>query len=128
MDKTTHQVRSANWKSLIEQCQARPEGQTAKQWLADNNVSEKQYYYWLRKMRKEAYEDMHTSLPATVITPDKAPSLPAVSYASFSTKDLLDNDVSPAVVIRTEKSTIEISSAVSEKLMVKLVKAVAHAL
>ena len=38
MDKTTHQVRSANWKSLIEQCQARPEGQTAKQWLADNNV------------------------------------------------------------------------------------------
>ena len=128
MDKTTYQVRCANWKSVIEQCQARPEGQTAKQWLADNNVSEKQYYYWLRKMRKEAYEDMHTSLPATVITPDKAPSLPAVSYASFSTKDLLDNDVSPAVVIRTEKSTIEISSAVSEKLMVKLVKAVAHAL
>ena len=128
MDKTTHQVRSANWKSLIEQCQARQEGQTAKQWLADNNVSEKQYYYWLRKMRKEAYEDMHTSLPAVVTTPEKSQSLPAVSYASFSTEGLLENDAPPAVVIRTEKSTIEISSVVSEKLMVKLVKAVAHAL
>ena len=32
MDKTTHEVRLANWKSIIEQCQQRPEGQTAKQW------------------------------------------------------------------------------------------------
>ena len=31
MDKTTHEVRLANWKSIIEQCQQRPEGQTAKQ-------------------------------------------------------------------------------------------------
>ena len=33
MDKTTHEVRIANWRSIIEQCQARPEGQSAKQWL-----------------------------------------------------------------------------------------------
>ena len=35
---------------------------------------------------------------------------------------------SPAIVIKTKKSTIEISSAVSDSLMLKLVKAVAHAL
>ena len=48
MDTITHEIRLANWKSLIEQCNSRPEGQTAKQWLADHGISEKQYYYWLR--------------------------------------------------------------------------------
>lgn len=66
MDKTTHEVRLANWKSIIEQCQQRPEGQTAKQWMMDHDISEKSYYYWLRKIRKEAYEQMSSiNLPAT---------------------------------------------------------------
>ena len=29
---------------------------TVKQWLADNGIKEKSYYYWLRKFRKEAYD------------------------------------------------------------------------
>lgn len=36
MDQTTHEVRISNWKSIIEQCQSRPKGQTTKQWLKDN--------------------------------------------------------------------------------------------
>ena len=46
MDKTTHEVRLANWKALIERCQTRPKGQTAKQWLDANGISSKKYYYW----------------------------------------------------------------------------------
>ena len=55
MDKTTHEIRIADWRSIIEQCQVRPEGQSARQWLADNGISEKNYYYWQRKVRQEAY-------------------------------------------------------------------------
>ncbi|MBR1675384.1 MAG: hypothetical protein IJ703_10565 [Eubacterium sp.] len=44
MDKTTHEVRLANWKAVIEQCQTRPIGQTAKQWLDAHDISTKQYY------------------------------------------------------------------------------------
>ena len=33
MDQSTHEVRLANWKVVIEQCQIRPKRQTAKQWL-----------------------------------------------------------------------------------------------
>lgn len=129
MDKTTYQVRCANWKSVIEQCQARPEGQSAKQWLAENNVSEKKYYYWLRKLRKEAYDGMQTSLQAAVLpTGDPARSVPTVSYAAFSAEGILERENTPAIVIRTQKSTIEISSDVPEKVIIKLVKAVAHAL
>ena len=56
MDKSTNEVRTLSWAAIIEQCQARPEGQSAKQWLKANGISEKQYYYWLRKLRKQAYE------------------------------------------------------------------------
>ena len=52
MDQTTHEMRLVNWKSIIEQCQSRPEGMSAKQCLRDNEIPEKQYYYWLRKLRK----------------------------------------------------------------------------
>lgn len=53
MDNTTHQVRLAQWIEIVEACNRRPEGMTAKQWLNDNNISEKTYYYWQRRVRKE---------------------------------------------------------------------------
>ena len=31
MDITTHEMRSANWKTIIQNCQARPDGVTVKQ-------------------------------------------------------------------------------------------------
>lgn len=53
MVQITHDVRSSQWLKIITQCQNRPEGTTAKQWMADNGISEKSYYYWLRKFRKK---------------------------------------------------------------------------
>ena len=44
MDQCTHEVRLQYWKNIISQCQARPEGQSAKQWLADNGICEQTYY------------------------------------------------------------------------------------
>ena len=45
MDQTTHELRLSNWKAIIDSCQVRPDGQTARQWLTENNVPEKQYCY-----------------------------------------------------------------------------------
>ena len=64
MDHITHEMRLANWKSIIEHCHARPEGKTIKQWLSEQSIPEKQYYYWQRRVRKEAYDQMKNSLPA----------------------------------------------------------------
>ncbi len=58
MDEITHDVRWANWLSIIRQCQNRPEGITVKQWMADHGIRSKSYYYWLRKFRKESYKSM----------------------------------------------------------------------
>lgn len=59
MDQSTHEIRRNNWMNIINQCQNRPANMTAKQWLADNGISNKSYYYWLRKIRLEAYEQLN---------------------------------------------------------------------
>jgi len=65
MDKSTHEIRLAQWKRIIEQCQHRPEGQSIKQRLADNQIKEKTYYYWQRKIRKDVIE--HRTRQGTVL-------------------------------------------------------------
>ena len=123
MDQTTHEVRLANWKAIIEQCQARPKGQTAKDWMAENDISDKQYYYWLRRVRAAAIKE--NQIPAL---PEPEKHLPTVSFAEIPVKEVLPAEESPVIVIKTKKSTIEIPTAVSDALVVKIVKAVAHAL
>lgn len=56
MDQLTHNVRCANWLNIINQCQERPANITVRQWLKDNDIKEKSYYYWLCKFRKESYD------------------------------------------------------------------------
>ncbi len=123
MDQSTHEVRLANWKAVIEQCQTRPKGQTAKQWLDANGISSKKYYYWLRKVRSDVYKQASAAL-----IPSEEEKLPAVSFAEIPAKDVLSLNDPSAVVIKTKKSTIEIPTNIPESLMIKLVKAVSHAL
>lgn len=61
MDQITHNVRCAQWLEIVTQCQNRSEETTVKQWLPDNGIKEKAYYYWLCKFRKQAYAQMHLS-------------------------------------------------------------------
>lgn len=123
MDQSTHEVRLANWKAVIEQCQTRPKGQTAKQWLDANGISSKKYYYLLRKVRSDVYKQASAAL-----IPSEEEKLPAVSFAEIPAKDVLSFNDPSAVVIKTKKSTIEIPTNIPESLMIKLVKAVSHAL
>ena len=124
MDQSTHEVRLASWEAVIRRCQERPKGTTTKQWLADNDIPDKQYYYWLRKIRKRALADSATNLPAV----SEFRQLPTVSFAEIPAESLSENEADAAVVIKTAKATIRLSSAVSESTLLKLVKAVAHAL
>ena len=58
MDKCTHEVHMEYWKNIIIQCQNRPDGQSAKQWLKENGICEATYYLWQKKIRQQSYELM----------------------------------------------------------------------
>lgn len=122
MDKTTHEIRIANWKSIIEQCQARPEGQSARQWLADNGISEKNYYYWQRKVRQEVY-----ALISPAVAPAAKPEAVTFAEIPFISPKEDGQSFSPDVVIRRGQTVLELSNTISDRLLDRLMEVVSHA-
>ena len=126
MDQITHTVRYSMWKDILLQCQNRPDGMSAKQWLKENQVSEKSYYYWLRKIRREVCEQEG-------LQEDTNPS--ALSFVEIPVKTALDTTPVPAVpaamtpvaVIRSGRLTLELSNDISESLLCRLLQEVIHA-
>lgn len=143
MDEITHTVRLEQWKKIIEQCNSRPEGMSAKQWLFENNISDKKYYYWQRQIRQEAYQQMKFSLsqpPATqqpampVIrsenTPPGSDSTPGVTFLELPvpeppvTREISDT---PDAVIQTSRATISLYNSVSDSLLNRILEVVSNA-
>lgn len=100
MDKVTYEVRRANWLNIVRQCQERPANVTAKQWMSENGINEKSYYYWLRKFRQEAGEKMHLPAASSQEITFAEISYPA-EHTADAAGDVLDISASnPAAVIR----------------------------
>lgn len=125
MDQSTHDVRRANWLNIVTQCQERSADVSVKQWLADNGIKEKAYYYWLRKFRKEAYDQMQVpevARPAEIsfaeVSIPVATSPEATPCTSYS---------DPVAVIKCGNLSIEISNDISETILNRLLQEVAHA-
>lgn len=122
MDQSTHDVRRASWSGIITECQQRPANVSARQWLADNGIKEKAYYYWLRKFRREVCEEMQ--LPA-VKTPED------VSFAEIDVPAqvpaVLPASGHAAATIRVGGIALEISNGISEQLLKMLLREVVHA-
>lgn len=127
MDQSTYDVRRANWLNIVNQCQNRPADMSVKQWLAENDIKEKAYYYWLRKFRKEAYNQMQ--LPAVSTKADVTfteISMPVVA-ASTETITATASHGSAVAVIKCSGLTIELSNDISEGLLSRLLQEVTHA-
>ena len=121
MDNTTHEMRLAGWKKIIDNCQARPDGQTVKQWLAEQGIQEKNYYYWLRKVRKTTYE---------LMTKEQAPvSSPlGLSFAEIPMRRTAApaGSSQPDVVIQKGRLRIELNNSVSDELLVRILETISH--
>ena len=64
MDKITHQVRAEHWAKIMNECINSGMSKTA--WCRANGISVKQFFYWQRILRREAFENSQNSLlPAT---------------------------------------------------------------
>ncbi len=136
MDKSTHQVRMAYWKSVIEQCNSRPTEQSARSWLRENNISDKQYYYWQRIIRKEAYEQMTQELPCQIPSQQSEItfaefSIPESAATSPSGRQDGPNDPSspmqPDAVIKTANGTVAFSNTTSSDLVRSVLEVMLHA-
>lgn len=117
MDKTTHEMRLAQWTQIIHEC--RTSNMTVKDWCQENNINDKRFYYWQRRIRGKVYDtlqDTETSQqPHFVQLPVSADS---AAHTSSFTADM---------VIHIGNNVLEISNTASEELLSKVLKVMAYA-
>ena len=129
MDQLTHNVRRSNWINIIRQCQDRPAGTTAKQWLVENDISEKSYYYWLRKIRREVCEQegLQEVTNSSALSFVEIPVKTALDTTPVPTVPAAMAAMTPVAVIRSGRLTLELSNDISESLLCRLLQEVLHA-
>lgn len=130
MDSCTHEFRLQYWKNIMSQCQNRPEGQTAKQWLKENGICEQTYYLWQRKIRQSAYELMN--VPAQQVSVPRKEEISFAEIPVFPTADTdrtqpVESGIAPVAVIKTPARSIAISADIPDSLLSRMLKEVSHA-
>lgn len=128
MDQLTHDVRRTNWLDIINQCQKRPDRVTVRKWLTDNGIGEKAYYYWLRKFRKETYEQLQAPAVSRQDTTISAEiNFAEITIPSAVSQTAVPETARPTIIIRHKNLSIEISNSISPDLLVKVLQEVTHA-
>ena len=124
MDKITHQVRAEHWTKIMNECINSRMSKTA--WCRANGISEKQFFYWQRILRREAFENSkNSSLPATVGSDQEL--APATQRMIFFTEIKLPSPPQstapvfhPDFVIRKGSLILEISNSASDELLSRI--------
>jgi putative transposase len=116
MDKITYEMRLMQWTQIIREC--RSSGMSVRDWCIENNVGEKKFYYWQRRVRGEAFESLkkneiqnQTNFVQLPIHNDSLKTVP-----SFK----------PDIVMHIGNNILELSNTVSEELLSKVLKVMSN--
>jgi hypothetical protein len=116
--KVKHQYHLSKWMPIIQEC--RNSGKTVKAWCIENNVNEKQYFYWQRRVREELCTSLQTieKEQPTVFAP-----LPMQAHH----KETPQLDVfKPNLVIDTGDYRLELGNQISAELLETVLKVIRH--
>lgn len=108
MDEVTqvkNRFRMEQWMQIIKDCQS--SDLTVKEWCAQNEIKQQSYYYWLKKIRKAACEQ----LPA--IQTEVELSKP-VEFAKLQVNPSNDYQQS-AVMIHLPNASVEVAEGTSKE-------------
>lgn len=128
MDQITHDVRTAHWAEIVRKCHERPENQSAKNWLNENGINEKQYYYWQRRLRNMAAGTTNKSLPTTRSSGEVTfIEMPSPNELPGERMEEVTINSGPAALIRVGGLEIELHNGISDELLGKILKVTAYA-
>ena len=106
MDEVTYiktRFLQEQWEKLITDCQG--SGLKVDDWCEENHVSRHAYYYWLRKIRKEACDSVLPAIP-------KQNS--SVAFAKVEVQ-AHECDTKAAIIIHLPYATLEIREGTSQQ-------------
>lgn len=114
MDKITHEMRLAKWTTIVRECNN--SGLPKKEWCAANEVDNKQFFYWQRRVREEVFQEVKNIVPLeTAFAELQAP----VCNSAIHTR--------PDSVLNVGNYTLEINNTISKELLQTLMQVISHA-
>ena len=126
MDQEALQIRRSQWERIII------EGNKAtiskKEWCKQNGISEKSFYYWQRKIRKQATKALETSKAVPVPAPCSAfVELPFPSVPQSFREPVQSPGVPPELIIQVGDCRIYVTGAVQEHTLCTVMKVIRNA-
>ena len=115
------QVRIQEWVELIKERNA--SGMTIREWCESKGLSENQYYYWLRKIRRTACTALEDRSDLTPQIKGDAPAFAQINVMPDACPAGSDTGIS----IHLKHADIHIGSDVSKRQLETIMKEVLHA-
>lgn len=112
MDNITHEMRLMQWTPIIREC--RSSGMTVKSRCLKNNINEKQFYYWQRCVREEAFDTLKKT------ESQSQPNFVQLQTPADSSRNT--SSFMADMIIHIGNSILELSNTVSEELLNKVLK------
>ncbi|MGC7873922.1 IS66 family insertion sequence element accessory protein TnpA [Desulfosporosinus sp. SYSU MS00001] len=112
MDKITHEMRLMQWTDIVREC--RSSGMAVKAWCLENNINEKKFYYWQRRIRGEVFGTLKKTESQSQSNFVQLP-VPADSSRN-------NPSFRPDMTIHIGNNVLELSNTVSEELLSKVLK------
>lgn len=81
----SHNHKIQLWLSRIKEC--RSSNQTVAEWCSEHDVSIKTYYYWMRKIKSEAFEALPAERKSKMLSHAPNPSFAQVPLSPKSKPD-----------------------------------------
>lgn len=114
MDKlttATHDYNLTLWANRIKECRA--SRLTVNKWCEQNNIGFKNYYYWMRKIKREAFDALPAERKEITSTTDS--TVPVFSKISLSADNRTISNA--AVTIQLNGIAIDVQDGASENVI-----------
>lgn len=115
------QVRAREWVTLIKERNA--SGMTIREWCGSKGLSENQYYYWLRKIRRTACTALESRSDLALQFKGETQTFAQINVVPDTYPAGSDTGIS----IRLKHADIHIGSDVSKRQLETVMKEVIHA-
>lgn len=121
MDKITRQVRIEHWTQIMNECLN--SGMNKTEWCRANGISDKQFFYWQRILRKEAFEASDSKELSVIASPADETRSQKISFAEISLpmkQEPVRNGFHPDIIVRKGVFSVEISNSISAELLSRI--------
>lgn len=129
MDQKALQIRRSQWEQIVLECNKA--STSKKEWCRQNGIEIKSFYYWQRKLRKAAAEEMECTVNAAA---PQAPARPS-SFVELSLPSPSQADVGPVpsqnlfpeLMLQVNGCQIYVTGSIQERTLNTVMKVIRNA-